>query len=195
MEYGYVRVSSKMQNEDRQIIALINYGVKKENIFADKQSGKDFDRENYKRLINKMKERDVLVIEDIDRLGRNYTEILDQWRIITKEKKCDVVVINMSLLDTRLHKDLTGTFIADLTLQILSYVAENERLTTKRRQAEGIAAAKLRGVRFGRPPREKPDNYNLIEGAWKRGLISARRAAEKLGVNRGTFLKWVRETK
>ena len=195
MYYGYARVSSKDQSEERQIIALSECGIKRENIYIDKQTGRDFNRTSYIAVISKLKEGDVLFVKSIDRFGRNYTEILDQWRIITKEKKCDVVVINMSLLDTRLHKDLTGTFIADLTLQILSYVAENERLTTKRRQAEGIAAAKLRGVRFGRPPREKPDNYNLIEGAWKRGLISARRAAEKLGVNRGTFLKWVRETK
>lgn len=157
--YGYVRVSSQEQNEDRQLIAMAEAGVARGNIFMDKQSGKDFERPNYKKLIKRLRPGDTLIIKSIDRLGRNYEEIQNQWRFITKEKKVDIVVIDMPLLDTRRDKNLLGTFISDLVLQLLSFISENERTTIRQRQAEGIAAAKKRGVRFGRPTKEAPPDF------------------------------------
>lgn len=189
--YGYVRVSTKEQNLDRQIIALREFGVPDTQIFQEKQSGKDFERPVYRRLIKKLKPGDTLVIKSIDRLGRNYDEILEQWRIITKEKRADIVVLDMPLLDTRQGRDLTGTLIADIVLQLLSYIAQTEREFIRQRQAEGIAAAKARGVQFGRHPREKPGNYKAVLAQWQEGAITAHRAALFLGVDRKTFLKWV----
>ena len=188
--YGYVRVSSKEQNLDRQILALREFGIPENLVFQEKQSGKDFERPVYKRLVKKLKPGDTLVIKSIDRLGRNYDEILDQWRIITKEKRADIVVLDMPLLDTRQGRDLTGTLIADIVLQLLSYIAQTEREFIRQRQAEGIAAAKARGVQFGRHPREKPGNYKAVLAQWQEGAITAHRAALFLGVDRKTFLKW-----
>lgn len=194
MDYGYVRVSTKEQNELRQVLALREAGIADRNIFLDKQSGKDFERQNYKKLIRKIKSGDTLVIKSIDRLGRNYDEILEQWRIIAKEKGTSIVVLDMPLLDTRKNKDLTGTLIADIVLQLLSYVAQTEREFIRQRQAEGIAAAKLQGVRFGRKPREKPPEYGSLKELWVRGEISAREAARRLGITHRTFLSWVNTT-
>ncbi|WP_368241769.1 recombinase family protein [Intestinimonas butyriciproducens] len=194
MDYGYVRVSTKEQNELRQVLALREAGIADRNIFLDKQSGKDFERQNYKKLIRKIKSGDTLVIKSIDRLGRNYDEILEQWRIIAKEKGTAIVVLDMPLLDTRKNKDLTGTLIADIVLQLLSYVAQTEREFIRQRQAEGIAAAKLQGVRFGRKPREKPPEYGSLKELWVRGEISAREAARRLGITHRTFLSWVNTT-
>ena len=171
--YGYVRVSSQEQNEDRQLIAMAEAGVERANIFIDKQSGKDFDRPNYKRLINRLCPGDTLFIKSIDRLGRNYEEIQNQWRIITKDKDVDMVVIDMPLLDTRINKNLLGTFISDLVLQLLSFISENERTTIRQRQAEGIAAAKKRGVRFGRPTKEAPQNFIPLDEILKEYDMSA----------------------
>ena len=158
--YGYIRVSSREQNEGRQIIALGEVGVSGRMIYMDKQSGKDFNRPQYKKLLRKLKKDDLLYVKSIDRLGRNYTEILEQWRILTKEKGVDIVVLDMPLLDTRRGKDLMGTFLSDIVLQVLSFVAENERTNIRQRQAEGIAAAKAKGIRFGRPPRPLPENFH-----------------------------------
>ena len=194
MDYGYVRVSTKEQNELRQVLALREAGIADRNIFLDKQSGKDFERQNYKKLIRKIKSGDTLVIKSIDRLGRNYDEILEQWRIIAKEKGTAIVVLDMPLLDTRKNKDLTGTLIADIVLQLLSYVAQTEREFIRQRQAEGIAAAKRQGVRFGRKPREKPPEYGSLKELWVRGEISAREAARRLGITHRTFLSWVNTT-
>ena len=194
MDYGYVRVSTKEQNELRQVLALREAGIADRNIFLDKQSGKDFERHNYKKRIRKIKSGDTLVIKSIDRLGRNYDEILEQWRIIAKEKGTAIVVLDMPLLDTRKNKDLTGTLIADIVLQLLSYVAQTEREFIRQRQAEGIAAAKLQGVRFGRKPREKPPEYGSLKELWVRGEISAREAARRLGITHRTFLSWVNTT-
>ena len=190
--YGYMRVSSKEQNEDRQKIALTEMGVPENNIYMDKQSGKDFERTQYKRLLRKLNENSVLYIKSIDRLGRNYGELNEQWRIITKEKKADIVVIDMPLLDTRREKNLLGTFISDVVLALLSYVAENERTNIKQRQAEGIAAAKARGVKFGRRPLPLPESYEDVRQKWESGQLSARAAAIALGVSHSTFLKWTR---
>ena len=192
-QYGYVRVSTKEQNIDRQMLALQEYGLSYNNIYIDKLSGKDFERPQYRRLIKKMKPGDTLVIKSIDRLGRNYDEILEQWRLITKEMKAYVVVLDMPLLDTRQGKDLTGTLIADIVLQLLSYVAQTEREFIRQRQAEGIAAAKAKGVNFGRRPKDKPANFSSVYSNWQCGSISARSAAEQLGINHKTFLKWARE--
>ena len=170
--YGYMRVSSKEQNEDRQRIALIEMGVPEKNIYMDKQSGKDFERKQYKKLLRKLDEKSVLFIKSIDRLGRNYSDLNEQWRIITKEKKADIVVIDMPILDTRREKNLLGTFISDIVLALLSYVAENERINIKQRQAEGIAAAKARGVKFGRPPLPIPDNFYQMHKEWRAGKIT-----------------------
>ena len=178
MIYGYVRVSSIDQNEDRQMIALRGKGVPDTHIFMDKQSGKDFNRPKYKRMLRKMKPGDLLYILSIDRLGRNYKEIQEQWRILTKDKGIDICVLDMPLLDTRQGKDLMGTFIADLVLQILSFVAENERVNIRKRQAEGIAAAKARGVKFGRPPMPLPDNFYAVHQAWRSKKISLDQATE-----------------
>ena len=190
--YGYVRVSTKEQNEDRQMIALEEFPVPKNHIYMDKLSGKDFNRPQYHRLMRRLKARDVLVIKSIDRLGRDYEEIQNQWRIITKEKRAYIVVLDMPLLDTReTGKDLTGTFIADLVLQILSYVAQTERENTRQRQAEGIAAARMRGVRFGRPRKEVPEEFWTLKEQWRRGEIVSREAARQLGIAQDTFLRWV----
>ena len=193
MEYGYVRVSTREQNEQRQVVALMEYGIAEKRIYMDKQSGKDFERPNYKRLIRKIKSGDTLVIKSIDRLGRNYDEILEQWRIITKEKQAAIVVLDMPLLDTKQNRDLTGTLIADIVLQLLSYVAQTERDFIRQRQAEGIAAAKARGVKFGRQAMERPSGYEAIKDQWQRSELSARAAAKQLGITHGTFLRWVRE--
>lgn len=192
--YGYIRVSSRDQNEDRQRIAMQEFGVDRQNTFLDKRSGKDFDRPKYKCLLKKLKPGDTLVIKSIDRLGRNYEEILEQWKIITKEKKVYIVVLDMPLLDTRHGRDLTGTLIADIVLQLLSYVAQTEREFIRQRQAEGIAAAKARGVRFGRRPLERPKTFDKVKNVWCEGTISAREAARQLGVTHRTFIKWVTES-
>ena len=190
--YGYARVSSKDQNEARQIIALSQFPVKKENIYIDKFSGKDFDRPKYSELIKILKEQDILVIKEIDRLGRNYEEILEQWRVITKDIKADIVVLDMPLLDTRTRKEnLTGTFIADLVLQILSYVAETERQSIKQRQREGIEAAKKRGVKFGRPCIPVPEEFYDLKEKWLNKKITSREAATTINVSQDTFLRWV----
>lgn len=188
--YGYARVSTREQNEDRQMIAMQQFGVAQAHIFLDKQSGKDFNRPAYRRLLNILQEGDTLVIKSIDRLARNYEDILDQWRIITKEKKAAIVVLDMPLLDTRQNRNLTGTLIADIVLQLLSYVAQTEREFIHQRQAEGIAAARQRGVRFGPPCKERPSNYEACLVAWREGAISAREAARRLQVAHKTFLRW-----
>lgn len=185
--YGYMRVSSKEQNEDRQKIALTEMGVPENNIYMDKQSGKDFERTQYKRLLRKLNENSVLYIKSIDRLGRNYGELNEQWRIITKEKKADIVVIDMPLLDTRREKNLLGTFISDVVLALLSYVAENERTNIKQRQAEGIAAAKARGVKFGRPPLPIPQNFYQMHKDWRAGKITMEEAAKACNMCPKTF--------
>ena len=185
--YGYMRVSSKEQNEDRQKIALTEMGGPENNIYRDKQSGKDFERTQYKRLLRKLNENSVLYIKSIDRLGRNYGELNEQWRIITKEKKADIVVIDMPLLDTRREKNLLGTFISDVVLALLSYVAENERTNIKQRQAEGIAAAKARGVKFGRPPLPIPQNFYQMHKDWRAGKITIEEAAKACNMCPKTF--------
>ena len=185
--YGYIRVSSADQNEARQRIALRGRGVPDEQIYMDKQSGKDFNRPKYKRLLKKMKPGDLLCIQSIDRLGRNYKEIQEQWRILTKEKGIDICVLDMPLLDTRQGKDLMGTFIADLVLQILSFVAESERANIRRRQAEGIAAAKARGVKFGRPSKPLPENFGAMYRAWRGRQMTLRQAAQACGMPLSTF--------
>ena len=185
--YGYMRVSSKEQNEDRQKIALTEMGVPENNIYMDKQSGKDFERTQYKRLLRKLNENSVLYIKSIDRLGRNYGELNEQWRIITKEKKADIVVIDMPLLDTRREKNLLGTFISDVVLALLSYVAENERTNIKQRQAEGIAAAKARGVKFGRPPLPIPQNFYQMHKDWRAGKSTIEEAAKACNMCPKTF--------
>lgn len=185
--YGYIRVSTKDQNEDRQLIAMQQVPVPARNIFADKQSGKDFERPMYKRMVKKLKKDDLLYIKSIDRLGRNYEEILEQWRILTKEKKIDIVVLDMPLLDTRRGKDLMGTFLSDIVLQVLSFVAENERTNIRQRQAEGIAAAKANGIKFGRPPRPLPDNFHDVYRQWKAGEITGTEAAKACGMPMSSF--------
>ena len=191
--YGYIRVSTKEQNEARQLIAMREFGVEDRHIFRDKQSGKDFNRPQYLRLLRRLCPGDTLVVKSIDRLGRNYNEIIEQWRIITKEKGVAIVVLDMPLLDTRRDRDLVGTLIADIVLQVLSYVAQTEREFIHTRQAEGIAAAKERGVVFGPRPMEKPEDFEDYYPLWQAGNISAREAARRLGVAHKTFLKWARE--
>lgn len=185
--YGYVRVSSTEQNEDRQMLAMRGLHIDEKDIFIDKQSGKDFNRPQYKKMLRKIKRDDLLYIKSIDRLGRNYEEILQQWRFLTKEKGIDIVVLDMPLLDTRRGKDLMGTFLSDIVLQVLSFVAENERTNIKQRQAEGIAAAKARGIKFGRPPKSLPDNFHGIYQQWKNGQITGTLAAELCGMPLSTF--------
>ncbi len=185
--YGYIRVSTTEQNEDRQRIALEGKGVAAAHIYMDKQSGKDFDRPQYKRLVHRLRPGDLLYVQSIDRLGRNYQEIQTQWRILTKELGVDLCVLDMPLLDTRNGKDLMGTFIADLVLQILSFVAQNERENIRQRQAAGIAAAKARGVRFGRPPRPLPENYHSAYVKWKAGTLSGAAAAKECGMPLASF--------
>ena len=185
--YGYIRVSTRDQNEDRQLIALRELKIPEKNIFMDKQSGKDFNRPQYKRLVRKLKKDDLLYIKSIDRLGRNYAEILEQWRLLTQTKGIDIVVLDMPLLDTRRGKDLMGTFLSDIVLQVLSFVAENERTNIRQRQAEGIAAAKARGVKFGRPPRPLPDNFYEVHKAWRAKQLTLNQAAQACGLPAGTF--------
>lgn len=191
--YGYVRVSSREQNEDRQMIALGDMDVPRENIFVDKQSGKDFNRPRYKRLLRLLREDDILYIKSIDRLGRNYEEILEQWRFLTKKKRIDIVVLDMPLLDTRRGKDLMGTFLSDIVLQVLSFVAENERKNIRERQKEGIEAAKLRGVRFGRPAKELPENFDMIYKRFVEKEITSDEAADLCNVARATFYRKIKE--
>ena len=193
MIYGYIRVSSTDQNEDRQRIAMEAKDVPKKNIYIDKQSGKDFERPQYKRLVRKLKAGDLLYVLSIDRLGRNYKDVQEQWRVLTKEKNVDICVIDMPLLDTRTAKDLMGTFIADLVLQILSFVAENERANIKKRQEQGIAAAKARGVRFGRPAVEPPENFNSVVTDWEKKRISFHQALHLCGMSEATFYRRLRE--
>lgn len=188
--YGYVRVSTKDQNEDRQLIALSEYHIPPKNLFIDKQSGKDFDRPAYKRLLRRIRQGDLLIVKSIDRLGRNYEEIIEQWKVITKERGADILILDMKLLDTRRDKDLLGTFISDLVLQVLSFVSQTERESIRQRQAEGIAAAKLRGVVFGRPKIPLPDCFLDTCGRWSRGEINSRTAAKMLNVSQSTFLTW-----
>lgn len=185
--YGYIRVSSRDQNEDRQMIALKEVGIAEKNIYLDKQSGKDFNRPQYKKLLRKLKKDDLLYVKSIDRLGRNYEEILEQWRVLTKEKGIDIVVLDMPLLDTRRGKDLMGTFLSDIVLQVLSFVAENERTNIRQRQAEGIAAAKAKGVKFGRPPLPLPDNFYEIHKDWRAKKITLKQAANACNMPVGTF--------
>ena len=185
--YGYIRVSSKDQKEDRQQIALKEVGVELQNIYVNKQSGKDFNRPQYNKMLRKLKKDDLLYIKSIDRLGRNYEEILQQWRILTKEKGVDIVVLDMPLLDTRRGKDLMGTFLSDIVLQVLSFVAENERTNIRQRQAEGIAAAKAKGIRFGRPPKPLPENFHSVYQRWKMGEITGTAAAKECGMPLATF--------
>lgn len=186
-EFAYIRVSAKDQNENRQIDALEAAGIENAKLFIDKSSGKDFDRQQYKKMLKRMRLGDVLYVKSIDRLGRNYEEIIEQWRILTKDKGIDIVILDMPLLDTRKDKNLMGTFIADLVLQILSFVAEIERANIKQRQAEGIAAAKARGVKFGRPKKEMPDNFGELATMWFNGQITGSEAARKCGVALSTF--------
>ena len=185
--YGYARVSTREQNEDRQILALKEMGVPEKNIYLDKLSGKDFERPKYKKLLKKLDSDSVLYIKSIDRLGRSYKDLSDQWRLITKEKKADVVVIDMPILDTRKDKNLLGTFISDLILALLSYVAESEYRTIHQRQAEGIAAAKARGVKMGRPPKPLPENFHEVYQKWKAEKISTSEAARLVNMPLSTF--------
>ena len=191
--YGYVRVSSIDQNEDRQIICMSDNNVPKGNVYVDKQSGKDFERPQYKKLVKKLKSGDLLYILSIDRLGRNYEDIQKQWRILTKDIGIDICVIDMPLLDTRNGKDLMGTFIADLVLQILSFVAQSERENIKKRQAEGIAAAKAKGVKFGRPEAPVPENFNRIIKEWDKGKITTADALKLCNMSTSTFYRRRRE--
>lgn len=195
-QYGYVRVSTKEQHTDRQMAAMEKAGILRNHIYEDKQSGKDFERPQYKKLIRKLKPGDVLYIKSIDRLGRDYDEIIQQWRKITKEMGVDIVVIDFPLLDTRSREnDLTGVFIADLVLQILSYVAQVERENIRQRQKEGIEVAKVKGIQFGRPKKELPQDFYMMYGQWEEKCISAREAARRLGVDHKTFGKWTRQIK
>lgn len=193
MQYGYIRVSATDQNLDRQLIALKNAGVETKQIFVDKLSGKDFNRPNYKRLIKRLKRGDLLYIVSIDRLGRNYTEIQEQWRMLIHDKQVDICVLDMPLLDTRNKKDLMGTFVAELVLQILSFVAENERANIRKRQAEGIAAAKVRGVQFGRPKIVLPDDFVDIVYAWKRRELMLDDILQRYPISRTTFYRRAKE--
>ena len=187
--YGYVRVSTSEQNEDRQRLAMQLAQVPEGNIYMDKQSGKDFERPMYRRLLRQLKKDDVLYIKSIDRLGRNYEEVLEQWRMLTKEKKVDIVVLDMPLLDTRRGKDLIGTFLSDIVLQVLSFVAENERKNIRERQREGIEAARLRGVRFGRPRSPVPESFEQACGKWISGEISGREAAKQCNMPSSSFYR------
>ena len=193
--YGYARVSTHVQNDARQLTALREFGVLEENIIVEKQSGKDFDRPLYLGLVEALQPEDVLVVQSIDRLGRNYADILEQWRHITKELEAAIVVLDMPLLDTRQNRDLTGTLIADIVLQLLSYVAQTERESIRQRQAEGIAAARQRGVRFGRPSMIVPEAFDETYTRWLAGEITSRKAGELLGTSQTTFLNWVRRHK
>lgn len=191
--YGYVRVSSIDQNEARQILLLTEKGIPPRNLFTDKQSGKDFERAAYKRLVRKLKAGDLLYVPSIDRLGRNYAEILDQWRILTREKGVDIAVLDMEILDTRLHKDLIGTFIADSVLRAMSFVAQKERENIRKRQADGIFAARKRGVRFGRPEKEMPADFGELVEHWEQGRISTAEMLNRCSMSRSTFYVRLRE--
>lgn len=191
--YGYIRVSSADQNEDRQLVALRSCKVPECNLFVDKQSGKDFERPEYRRMLRRLKRDDLLYVKSIDRLGRNYGEILEQWRLLTKEKGVDIVVLDMPLLDTRSGKDLMGTFIADLVLQILSFVAQNERENIRQRQAEGIAAAKARGVPFGRPALPLPENFEEVVASWRNKEIDFASALQQTGMRPATFYRRLKD--
>lgn len=191
--YGYIRVSSADQNEDRQLVALRSCKVPECNLFVDKQSGKDFERPEYRRMLRRLKRDDLLYVKSIDRLGRNYGEILEQWRLLTKEKGVDIVVQDMPLLDTRSGKDLMGTFIADLVLQILSFVAQNERENIRQRQAEGIAAAKARGVPFGRPALPLPENFEQVVSSWRNKEIDFASALQQTGMRPATFYRRLKD--
>ena len=190
--FGYIRVSSTDQNEDRQLTALLACKIPKNNLYFDKLSGKSFNRPQYKRLLKRLRPGDTLYLLSIDRLGRNYEEVQEQWRLLTKEKRVDICVLDMPLLDTRRDKDLMGTFIADLVLQILSFVAQNERENIKKRQAQGIAAAKARGQKFGRPKLLRPAEFEQLKEQYKSGDISSRQAAKQLKISHVSFLKWVK---
>lgn len=190
--YGYIRVSTRDQHEDRQRLALDEFGVSRDCVFMDKLSGKNFDRPGWKRLMGLLRTDDLLVVKSIDRLGRNYEEMIEQWRIITKTKQADIFVIDTPILDTRGRRDLMGTLVADLVLVVMSYFAQSERELNHQRQAEGIAAALAKGVKFGRPPKRPPAEFFRLRKQWERGSISARRAAKQLGVACNTFLKWAR---
>ena len=191
--YGYIRVSTKDQHSDRQFFALTDAGVITKNIYIDKISGKDFERPHYKKLLKKLKSGDRLYIKSIDRLGRNYKEIMEQWQAITKTLQTDIIVLDMPLLDTTINRDLLGTFISDVVLQILSFVAQNEREIMLLRQAEGIAEAKKRGVKFGRPKIIKPPGFADVKKDYQTKKFSSRRAAEFLNVSQFTFLRWIQE--
>ena len=191
--YGYIRVSSHDQNEDRQMIALRELEIPEKNIFMDKQSGKNFNRPQYKKMVRKMKKDDLLYVKSIDRLGRKYKEILEQWRILTKEKGIDIMVLDMPLLDTRRGKDLMGTFLSDIVLQVLSFVAENERSNIRQRQAEGIAAAKARGIKFGRPAIKTPDNFGQMIKKWEKKEITTQEVMEACGMSEATFYRRLQE--
>lgn len=193
MVYGYIRVSSRDQCDERQRAALLAWGVPPEALYADRCSGKDFQRPQYLRLMRRLRRDDLLVVKSIDRLGRDYAEVMEQWRVLTRERGVSIVVLDMPLLDTRQSRDLTGTLIADIVLQLLSYVAQTEREFIRQRQAEGIAAAKARGVHFGRRPMPRPERFSLLQQQWMRGEISARQAAEQLKITHRTFLLWVKE--
>lgn len=193
MKYGYIRVSSTDQNEDRQMLEIER--VKVDKIFIDKQSGKDFNRPHYNKLLGELKKGDLLFILSIDRLGRNYKEIQEQWQILTKKKEVDVVVIDMPLLDTRIAKDLLGTFIADLVLQVLSFVAQNERENIRKRQEQGIKAAMLKGVKFGRPVKCVPENFDILVKQWQKGMISAEQVAKTCNMSIATLYRRLRENK
>ena len=191
--YGYIRVSATDQNEDRQIIAMENVQVPRRNVYMDKISGKDFDRPMYKKMVRRLQQNDLVYIKSIDRLGRNYKDVVEQWQYLTRVKKVDIVVLEMPLLDTRRGKDLMGTFLSDIVLQVLSFVAENERSNIKIRQKEGIEAARKRGVKFGRPSAATPDNFPEIYEKWSKEEISAEQAAAMCGFSRTTFYKKARE--
>lgn len=191
--YGYVRVSSADQNEDRQMVAMSALDIQPDRIFIDKQSGKDFQRPAYQSLLKKIKKGDLLYIKSIDRLGRNYDEIQNQWRILTKERGADIAVIDMPLLDTRRGRDLMGTFLADVVLQLLAFVAQNERENIRKRQAEGIAAAKARGVRFGRPIKRPPANFSKIIRQWEDGKLTLAEVLERTNLKEATFYNRLRE--
>ena len=191
--YGYIRVSSRDQNEDRQLLSLKQIGVLEKNIYLDKQSGRDFNRPQYRKMVRKLKKDDLLYIKSIDRLGRNYEEILEQWRVLTKEKGVDIVVLDMPLLDTRRGKDLMGTFLSDIVLQVLSFVAESESKNIRQRQAEGIAAAKAKGVKFGRPPRSVPDNFDEVHREWRAKKMTLKEAAKACDMPVGTFYGKIRQ--
>ena len=192
VEYGYVRVSGKSQNEERQLYAMEKAGIARERLYIDKQSGKDFNRPEYQRLLRKLREGDALFVQSIDRLGRNYEEILEHWGLLTRKKKVDIVVLDMPLLDTRRGKDLLGTFISDIVLQLLSFVAENERNNIHERQSQGIAAAKARGVKFGRPASPVPVNFDMVRHLWRQKKLTLAQAADACGMKKGTFYGKVR---